>query len=73
MKREEKHLISNANLTGLTKFLNVNFKKESLSEFTCRDVLGYIQRKSLPLYLGGNKIEEISQETCSVKLYNLLK
>ena len=35
------------------------------------DVLGYINRGKLPEYLGGNKIVEVEQKNCSVKLYNI--
>lgn len=71
MSLEKKFLLQNANLTGLTKFLNENFKKKNLQPFSCRDVLGYIDRKQLPSYLGNYKINEIEQVNCSVKLYNL--
>ena len=55
-----KYLLKNANLTGITKFLNDNFsKKDSNERFNPRDVLGYINRGKLPEYLGGNKIVEV--------------
>lgn len=71
--KKRKFLIENANLTGITDFLNKNFSKKVDKEFTCRDVLGYVQRKSLPSYLGGQKIEEIAQNSCSIKLYNIIE
>lgn len=67
------YLLENANLTGLTEYLNRSFGKKGGKPFFRRDVLGYIERKQLPLYLGGNKIQEINQKNCSVRLYNLLK
>lgn len=67
-----KYLIKNANLTGLCKYLNQNYKKQGNNLFSPRDVLGYVQRKRLPNYLGGHQIIEIAQENCSVKLYNLV-
>ena len=67
-----KYLLKNANLTGITKFLNDNFsKKDSNERFNPRDVLGYINRGKLPEYLGGNKIIKVEQQNCSVKLYNI--
>lgn len=67
------YLLENANLTGLTEYLNRAFGKKGGGVFTRRDVLGYIERKQLPTYLGGMKIEEINQKNCSVRLYNILK
>lgn len=45
--------------------------KDSNERFNPRDVLGYINRGKLPEYLGGNKIVEVEQQNCSVKLYNI--
>lgn len=66
-------MIENANLTGLTKFLNDNFKKKSGGKFRRRDVLGYIERGRLPSYLGGNKIIRDHKPNCSTRLYSILK
>lgn len=66
-------LIENANLTGLTKFLNDNFKKKSGEKFSRRDVLGYVERGCLPSYMGGNKITRDHKPNCSIRLYSILK
>lgn len=67
------YLINNANLTGLTIFLNENFQKKSGKKFSRRDVLGYVSRGFLPTYLGGNIIKRISNPNCSINLYSILK
>lgn len=71
--KKKKFLIENANLTGITDLLNRNFSKKVDKKFTCRDVLGYVQRKALPIYLGGQAIEEVEQNSCSIKLYNIIE
>ena len=67
----KKCLLKSANLTGITKFLNENFQKQNSQKFSCRDVLGYIKRGSLPTYLGNYNITEVKLENCSIKLYNI--
>lgn len=69
----KKFLIENANLTGLTNFLNKNYKKKGGGKFSRRDVLGYIERGNFPSYLGGNVIEKHKTPNCSIQLYNVLK
>lgn len=67
------YLIENANLTGLTRFLNKNFHKKSGEEFNRRDVVGYIERGFLPSYIGGNKIVRADIPNCSTRLYSIVK
>jgi hypothetical protein len=66
-------LIENANLTGLTKFLNENYKKKSGGKFSRRDVLGYIERGKLPSYMGDNSIIRDYKPNCSIRLYSIVK
>ena len=66
-----KYLVKQANLTGIVNFLNERYEKKGGGTFSPRDVLGYIDRGKLPDYLGGNKIIEVEQGNCSVRLYNI--
>ena len=65
-------LIKDANLTGLTNFLNAKFQKKHGGKFSRRDVLGYIERGYLPTYIGGNPIIQENNPNCSIKLYSVL-
>lgn len=69
------YLVENLTLTKLTRFLNEKeeFKKQSKKPFTTNDLTQYIRLEHLPLYMGGNKIEESSVKIDGVKLYNLRK
>lgn len=64
-------LVKNANLTGLTEFLNKNYKKKSGGRFSRRDTLGYIERGKLPSYMGGNLIIKEMNPNCSIRLYSI--
>lgn len=70
---EKEIVLKNVNLTGIVNYLNKNFYKKDGKKFNPRDVLGYIKRGFLPSYLGSIRIEEVENENCSVKLYNLVK
>lgn len=70
---EKEVIIKNANLTGIVNYLNSISKKQNGRCYTPRDVLGYIRRGFLPSYFGSIRIEEVENENCSVKLYNLVK
>lgn len=70
---KEELIVNNCNLTGLTHFLNENFKKKNGKNFSARDVLSYIRRGYLPTYLGNYKIQTIVAKNCSVKLYKVIK
>ena len=64
-------LKENLTLTTFTKFLNNEKKKKNGKSFTIGDVQGYIRKKRLPKYLGGNYIL-IDNEIDGVTLYNIL-
>lgn len=59
-------------LTGITYWLNENFKKQSGNDFTTGDVQSYIRRGYLPKYLG-NYIIVRDKKLSSVKIYNVIK
>lgn len=60
-------------LTKLTEYLNTKFgQKKTEKPFNVIDVEGYIKRKKLPNYLGGDIIEKIKNENLG-KLYRLTK
>ena len=60
-------------LTKLTEYLNIKFgQKKTEKPFNIVDVEGYIKRKKLPNYLGGDIIEKIKNENLG-KLYRLTK
>lgn len=69
---KEEIIVNNCNLTGLTNFLNENFKKKNGKQFSTRDVLSYVQRGYLPTYLGKYEIQTVVAENCSVKLYKVV-
>lgn len=73
MKTEKSNiLIEKKSLTGLVRYLNEKFKKQSGKQFTTGDVQQYVTRGSLPKYLG--KISVVTDKSVSdVKLYNLVK
>lgn len=62
--------MKNLTMTTLTKWLNENRVKKNRKPFTIGDTQGYIARKRLPDYLGGNEIIE-NDEIEGVRLYNL--
>lgn len=50
-------------LSGLRDYLNKNFKqKKSGTSFNLTDVQQYISRGFLPIYLGGNLLEEVKEK-----------
>jgi hypothetical protein len=69
---EEKYLVKDVNLSGLTEWMNENFTKADGSLFSRRDIQSYANRKHLPMYLGGYMIECPPRKHCTIKLYNVL-
>lgn len=65
-------LIEKKNLTGLVRFLNESFKKQSGTDFSTTDVQSYVRRGHLPKYLGNIKIVPDKSVT-DVKLYKIIK
>lgn len=68
----KKYLVRNENLTGLVKFMNANFNKQTEKPFTSGDVQQYISRGHIPEYLGANRIER-EDGYVNVKLYKIVK
>lgn len=69
---KEEFLTQKKSLTGLVKWMNENYKKQTSKPFTVSDVQQYIRRGFIPDYLGGNIIN-LDTEIPDVKLYNIVK
>ena len=68
----KEYLETKLNLTGMVKWMNVNFKKQTGKAFTSGDVQQYIVRGHIPEYLGNNQIE-LEEGYVNVKLYKIVK
>ena len=68
----KEYLVRKINLTGLVKWMNSNYKKQTNKDFTSGDVQQYIVRGHLPAYLGNNPIEK-EDGYLNVKLYKIVK
>ena len=58
-------------LTGITNWLNENFKKQNGEKFKTVDVQSYIRRGYLPKYLGDYSIKR-EKKIEQAKLYNIV-
>lgn len=67
-----KYLVQKKTLTGLTTWMNDQFKKQTGKPFTTNDVQKYISRGRIPEYLGGNEVES-DNSVIGVKLYKVHK
>lgn len=72
MSNIKEFLTKQKSLTGLVKWMNDNFKKQTGKSFNVSDVQQYVRRGFIPEYLGGNTIE-LDTEIQDVKLYNIVK
>lgn len=72
MKEENVKEKNTLTLTGMTHWLNENFKKQSGNEFTTSDIQSYIRRGYLPKYLGNYSIHR-DKKFKDIKIYNIKK
>lgn len=72
MSGKREILVKRKSLTGLTAWINANYKKQNGNLFTTNDVQKYIMRGHLPDYMGKVEIVRDSEIT-DAKLYNVIK
>jgi hypothetical protein len=75
---DKEYVLKEVGLTGLTRWLNDNKKKESGKPFTTGDVQQYADKTgNIPEYMGGNIVEKNEKPKKGVydsrQTYNLLK
>lgn len=72
MENKKEILAKRKSLTGLTAWINDNYKKQNGNPFTTNDVQKYIIRGHLPDYMGNVSIAR-DEEITDAKLYNVIK
>jgi len=74
MNDEKQYLVKDLNLISLVEWFNQYYAvKKSGEEFTVSDVQGYVKRKRVPFYLGGEEIEINSEKVKGVRSYSIIK
>jgi len=74
MNSEKQYLVENLNLVSLVEWFNQYYAvKKSGEEFNVSDIQGYVCRKRVPAYLGGEEIEINLEKVKGVRCYSIVK